>query len=780
MSNQSMENSNLCSELLSAESEKDVIRVLKKSGYWDDSNCWQIFGNKENNFSIIGNQTAFSANALVEKLVNSIDAVLLKECKLREINPESDKAPQSISEALELFFNIKKGNLANIGATQRTKLADNIGLVATGLKGLPNFIVFDKGEGQTPVDMPSTFLSLSESNKLRIPFVQGKFNMGGTGVYQFCGERNINLIISKKHPDLLKNRDLSGKNWGFTIVRREYPSEGRKNSLYKYLAPYKNILQFDAETIVIPVKNKGTQAIPKLSFGSIIKLYEYELPPGLKTSIELDLYNQISLLLPRVGLPVRFYERRGYGGKSAETTMSGLHVRLEEDKRENLEDNFPTSSKFKAMNQNFSMTIFAFKKDKSVKYRKDEGIILTYNGQTQGDISKDFFTRKNVGMSYIADSLLVIVDCDEIDLRTREDLFMNSRDRLRGAELNNQIKQKLEEIIKDHQGLKDLREKRKREMTESLLNNSKPLRDVINDILKNSPSLQALFTKGYDISNPFKSKKVGEKPDFIGKSYPSYFQLMPGHEYKHCHINLRFRVQFETDVVNDYFVRDQYPGNFILKLNGQDVSDYALHLWNGVANLTIKLPEGTRENQKIHGEVWVQDDTMIQPFYCEFDRLVEGVYDGNGGDSTTRKPPTNENNGNRSAPDSLSLPSVFEIHEDRWQEALINFDKFSALRVIDTGQNSYNFYVNVDNVFLKTEMKALKANEDPQLLNARFKYGLALIGIALLKDRDQLEKIKENDSHFLSIEQIIFNTTKSIAPIVLPMIEYLGELELEG
>jgi hypothetical protein len=31
--------------------------------------------------------------------------------------------------------------------------------------------------------MPETFLSLEQSDKHRIPFVQGKFNMGGTAVF---------------------------------------------------------------------------------------------------------------------------------------------------------------------------------------------------------------------------------------------------------------------------------------------------------------------------------------------------------------------------------------------------------------------------------------------------------------------------------------------------------------------------------------------------------------------------------------------------------------------
>jgi hypothetical protein len=87
--------------------------------------------------------------------------------------------------------------------------------------------ISDAGEGQTPARMPDTFLSLvDKSNKLRIPFVQGKFNMGGTGVLKFCGESSLELILSRRDPEIVargKENDSTSQRWGFTIVRRERP-----------------------------------------------------------------------------------------------------------------------------------------------------------------------------------------------------------------------------------------------------------------------------------------------------------------------------------------------------------------------------------------------------------------------------------------------------------------------------------------------------------------------------------------------------------------------------
>jgi hypothetical protein len=422
----------LCWSLVKAESEQEVIEILKKVGYWDDQENWKFYGGIENNFSVIGNQQSLPESAIVEKIINSVDAVLMRECLRRKIDPESREAPENVVKALEEFFGISQGNLWNVGADSRKRLAENISFVATGMKESPCYSVVDKGEGQTPRKMPDTFLSLSKSNKLRIPFVQGKFNMGGTGVFQFSGHKNLQLIVSRRDPEVAKfENDDSKDSWGFTIVRREDPREGRRSSAYTYLTIDGKIPEFKAKSLrLLP----GLYPEPygeQMEWGTFIKLYEYQMTGGLKTNILFDLYNRICLLLPKIALPVRFFERRiGYTGHTLETTMSGLFVRLFEDTRTNLEEGFPNSGTISVSGEKMVCQIFAFKKGQSEKYRKDEGIIFTINGQTHGHIPVSFFSRKSVGMAYLADSILVTIDCANFTGRTREDLFMNSRDRL--------------------------------------------------------------------------------------------------------------------------------------------------------------------------------------------------------------------------------------------------------------------------------------------------------------------------------------------------------------
>ena len=135
-----------------------------------------------------------------------------------------------MAEAARQFFGIPSGRLENLDAKDRTSLAEMIQLIAVGSKPEPNYLIIDKGEGQTPSSFPQTFLSLARSNKLRIPFVQGKYNAGGTGALRFCGQQNYQLLVSRRAPDLLSTRDKPNEDrWGFTLIRRLRPIDERDN-----------------------------------------------------------------------------------------------------------------------------------------------------------------------------------------------------------------------------------------------------------------------------------------------------------------------------------------------------------------------------------------------------------------------------------------------------------------------------------------------------------------------------------------------------------------------
>lgn len=775
----------LCLALVKAESEDEVVDLLKEYNLWDNPANWRNFGDDENNFSVIGNQQSKPESAIVEKLVNSVDATLMAECLGRNINPESDESPRNINQALSQYFGIHEGKLTNISPRERSALAEKIGFVATGSKSNPNYAIFDMGEGQSPARLPDTILSIRKSNKLRIPFVQGKFNMGGTGVFRFCGERNIQLVISRRNPNISQfEQDPMADFWGFTIIRRNDPSQGVRSSSYKYLAPFNQILFFQAEELPILPTGYPEAYGRNMQWGTYLKLYNYKIGPGLRTNILFDLYNKLSLLMPQIALPVKFYERRrGYKGNSFETVLSGLSVRVDEDRSENIEDGFPTTGTMTVNGQSMKYSIYAFKKLKHEKFTKDEGIVFTINGQTHGYLTKAFFSRQRVGMNYLANSILVILDCSEIDGRAREDLFMNSRDRLSTCPLRNDIEAELEELLKNHPGLRQLKDKRRREEVENRLANQQPLADVLKGILQRSPTLSRLFIQGLQLSNPYGTTTAKNIEQFEGKYFPTFFKLEKKYSVdkpKQAHINSRFRVVYQTDVVNDYFDRAKEQGTFKLFVNAIESKDAFVNLWNGHAYLNVMLTD-VQVGEIIHFRSEVLDVNRPVPIVEEFYvQVVEALVPGGNGSGGNRRPPSGNQDGDGGTrPNSFQLPNIIEVSRDgrtghNWDEHA--FDKDSALKVMGSPDDGYDFFVNVDNIHLRAEMRNAAA-EDIQAAEAKYKFGQVLLGLSLLNNAEKFEA-EDEENRGAEIFQLIEKMSAAVSPVIIPMIDNLSAMDL--
>jgi hypothetical protein len=812
----------LCLELLQCDTEQDVIKTLEKSGYWDKPAAWRIYGDNENSYSTIGNQQSKSDAALVEKLVNSVDARLTNECLIAGLHPESPDAPQTIIEAVGRFFggdDVNKqaaGQISTWPAAKRTEVARGITLAATGFlprHGNPCFTIVDAGEGQTPERIPETLLSISKSNKLKIPFVQGKFNMGSTGALKFCGKHGIQLIITRRNPSLVipQSGHFTDKQWGFTVVRREDPAEGRRSSLFSYLAPLNSdtsprrggVLRFEEDELAL--FPDGNQAYSrKAKWGTLVKLYEYAASGYSNTHIlrKDGLMARLDLLLPEVALPIRLHEcREGYRGHegSFDTTLTGLRVRLEDDKSENLESECQSSSPLSVDGEELTASIFAFKKGKAANYRKSEGILFIVNGQTHGHLSKEFFTRQKAGrLGYISDSILVLVDCSKISGRAREDFFLNSRDRISGAAIRYSIERELELFLKNDDGLRKLKERRRQEEIENQLKDNKPLEEILESLLKKSPTLSKLFLLGERLSNPFKTTNVTSEPKpFEGKTHPTYFKFKDK-KYgevlnKECHCNMWFRATFETDVVSDYFQRAVNGGECeILQVAGDNETKVknavGPKLQNGVATLTVELPDGAKEHDTFDYVIRVNDPTLDRPFENRIHLKVKGPSEPHvpPRPGVRKNPPSKDAGQEREIPMGIALPNIIPVYEKDWETR--GFDKYSALAVItdetstkEGDKDVYDFYVNMDNMYLKTEEKS--SGEPATLLASRFKYSLVLLGLALIhedtkKTQDKSKEGEEgDDSTENTLESRISSFTRAIAPVLLPMISSLAALD---
>ena len=322
--------------------------------------------------------------------------------------------------------------------------------------------------------------SLAGRNKDDIPFVQGRFNCGGTGVLPFCGKQNYQLIVSRRNPCCpTKANDSTKDLWGFTIVRKLRPAagSGRKSSMYVYLAPESNILTFDASDGIAVLAGQSSKNRPapayavKLAHGSCIKLYNYRWRK--KAIVTTDGRYELERFLHSVCLPFRLSETREYKANYYSTTLSGIMAASAPDSSGN---DVNTDSKFEKgfgpaygdLNlpnigrMPYRMFLLKEQFDKS---NFPHGVFFTLNGQAHGDLPANFVSNV-LKFDYLSGFLLVSVDCTDMNQSVREDFMMASRDRVRRNEVYDEIYATLREELRDHPGSRQHNSLRKQKRLE--------------------------------------------------------------------------------------------------------------------------------------------------------------------------------------------------------------------------------------------------------------------------------------------------------------------------
>lgn len=808
----------LCLQLMKAEKEEEVISIIQNKGFWDNPIYWRYYGDKENNYSAAGNQADEAEAALVEKITNSRDAILMAECIINGINPKGNDAPAGVREAVAQFFEENPnhelaGQIKEWDNIKRREVAKLISVYITGNKpkdGYPCINFADQGEGQTPLYIPRTILSLGESIKRSIRFVHGKWNMGGTAALVYCGKNNLQFVLSKRNPKILNiegKKDLSDYNWGFTIVRREDPIGIVTSSTYKYLAPinavnenYKgDLLNFESTSMPILPKYNEPYSVES-EWGTLVKLYEYETRYKQSVQGSGGLLRPLDLLVPDLGLPFRLHECRYEGDPgSFEHQVNGLRVRLHDQKDKVLEPGYPTYYNPENIEgEKLSIAVYAFKEDKAKNYREnDKGVIFVLNGQSQGWIDDRIFTRNKVGLGFLKNSLFVIVDCSELTYRGQEKLFVNDRVHIRkGTEFFNKIEEEIIDYLSTHHGLSELQEERKRRLRAEKLDDSKPLESVLANVFKHSSALSKIFLKGEKLSSAFRSVRVKMKEKiFEGQQYPDYFKFKKL-DYgeilnRDAFIGTRSRISFETDAANDYFNRKTNKGiyrlfsyNKVNELKEVDLKElkYGLNLFNGIATLNIDLDSRFCVGETLRFVLEVTDPMRIakEPFSNEMILNIksESVKDGSN-NSKRIKPPDRIPGNDRDKPSGISFPKIYKVYEKDWEKH--EFTKASAMQVIkskvsenDKDEVEFTFYINMDNIYLQHEIKEDIVHKNE--LEAYFEYGMALIGISIIYDDQQSQSDKEK---FEGIESRINDFSRAMGPFIIPIIKEFHDIDLK-
>ncbi|GKU82925.1 hypothetical protein [Niallia sp. NCCP-28] len=594
---------NLFWMIYKCETEEELHKLVQTEPLLTNSENWVPYGQNINNLGTFESQQNNPIPSLIEKVTNSIDSILLKECKIKGIDPKCKKAPKSMSDAVGKFFNINNGDFSEVTNKERKIIAEDIQVIATGDAKRPSITIYDEGEGQLPQKFAETFLSLHRGNKKDVRFVQGRFNMGSTGAVVFCGNYRYQLIASKLHDNLSANAD---NQFGFTLVRRHPLSSEEeaeyKTTWYEYFVVNGEIPKFQITYLDLGLYNR------LFKYGTIVKLYSYQLPRGSQNDVTKFLARDLNQYFYSPALPFIVYEKRFSKNKDSVKTIIGNKTLITIDERDKKEQTISLLiEEYELGRIKIEITVFK----KSVNHNdfiKEKSVVFTINGQVQATLPRRFISQE-LEFGMLKNHMLIHIDCTNMKYAFRSDLFMASRDRLKEGDMTQLVIDKIKNYIKTNQELKALNQSRKKDIDYQKPEDEEMLKKIMVDVINETDFLNSLrkdIISSIDNNgkNPKKrnTEKKEKQNEIILKRFPTIFKAVIKKKEKKLPINKKTIITFETDVEDEYFIRPKDTGKFALNLSNWNSNTSVIEIEKkNIYNIFEITTEGpTKGKIKVH------------------------------------------------------------------------------------------------------------------------------------------------------------------------------------
>lgn len=822
-----MKSRDTCLSLLEAESELAVQKIIESMPETRDAKNWHPLDNRETNFNITSNQASDGGKALTELMTNMVDSILLKHAHKTKTDPRGNKAPATMYEAVDKFIkNMHGGKLVNLDPADpwlREFASKNLVIGITGAKnkkeGLPCYTFVDNGEGQHPSAFKRTFLSLSEGNKRSIPFVQGKYNMGSSGVLGYCGRRWFKLIVSRRY-------DKEG-DWGWTLMRRR-PGDGMPVAEY-FVLSNGEIPSFKEEVVYPFHKGDGDRYDGiHLSSGAIIKLFDYQVGAkflSFRGAREALNENLVETILPFRLLDFRQTPDKKRGGDRAEgidpRPFYGMEFLLlnshnegnaeksaEEDAdEERSEDTVAAENRISVGSikhpelGDVSISAIALKRDiPSWLSNTNNRVFHAVNGQVQFKQSRGYMT--DCGYPALKDRMVIIVDASQLSFGAHNDVWKGDREHIRNTIVGEIYREQVTATIRESEALKAFQLKVAREELDRAKTDEG--NDLFQKLLDSDRNLAALLSNQDPVirlpaggGQGGSSSGKGEFKD--GKYSPSYLKIDDKAKSAPVEIpiNRSRPISARTDAENGYLNRNDNTGKFLVSEQISAQFGIRPHLLNGRLTMFLSPVDSVvKVGDVIPIRVELHDPSMAFPVGDEFTvRIVDE--DGppeKRGKKVKPKPPaggdkSDKEGGGDKAP-THGLPryrlltkdgrTVGGQETDKWPDGYTDNDGGYAKDLGDTVM----YFINYDNVYHLRYRMQQRGDVAREAVTEKYILGMRILmlgyehSIRTLQDR-MGDGIREHFDDFRRMAAKAAGSTVLALAEVLPKIVDSGPQEPE-
>lgn len=463
----------LATLLVNAKTMADVERIIELATDLFGTIQWRPVGDRPNNAGII-NVASSPASAIVERITNMIDALLELAY---ELNPQS--GINSPAHAAYIYYGVPATGLGDISDDKaRRALAENLvlSLDDSGNAKRPTVRCTDAGIGQSPSDMPSTLLSLNESNKLGKPYTMGTYNQGGGASYSFS---KATVVVSRRHPKLNTGQDLVG----FTVVL-ERDDKTKKVASYEYLV--------DSNRDVMAL---DPALFPSLPYGTVISHVEYDLQLSGPWTTQPYMFFQGALpspILPFLLTGTRTKPKDPAGSRAivgnaarldnAAKARGDIEVPYKESVELDLGSHGRVTVKYWVVRRPAGSTSTS---DPTASY-VDAGtaIGISLHGQRQDSEARSWINTR-AKLPFIYKNLIVEIKADDLTQQAKKELFASTRERARLSDVRTKIYDSLADILRTDDELKRLNgEERERLLKKSTSAANDKIRKRLSKFIK--------------------------------------------------------------------------------------------------------------------------------------------------------------------------------------------------------------------------------------------------------------------------------------------------------
>lgn len=553
------ENREIFLKLLMASNSEEIEAVINSEDFFQHVK-WVAYGRSPNNAGQI-DQMHEPENALIEKISNSIDSILMRKCYEEGIDPrDKQMAPKSMNDALKRYF----GGKEKIRERRSEIAKELLRLTAEGKKERPTITIIDKGEGQTPENLKETILSLNKDIKEKMRFVYGTYNKGGASALGFAGNPTkydinyLQLVLCRRATTIKESKPCGNDDhFGFTVVRKRFDSLSYKFSYEYFVDVTEKIFSFPFG----PAIDIGGY---KLSEGCAIKLYDYQLKkPG--NIVFRGLNEIIEKKIPDVPLPIYLLELRDYKG-DRDYTIFGLHEKLER-KKEIFHAGYPQKMPVdlgaigKRSAHVFVLEHKSTCKESLESYLLEKERVFFIRDGLALNTENVSWLRNTCDLPDLAPYLFIFIDISTIDPALAQ-MLHSGREKFKNNETTRLALQRLQLFLE-----RDIF--RNLDNFYGTLSAGDPSVDdqnlkkqLIKDI-ENQPELREIFDLGEELL--IKKKEPGdvveEDHPFEGKYLPLKFELI-GSEPKEIEKQSFCKVTFDTEAEDQLFTRAEDRGEY--------------------------------------------------------------------------------------------------------------------------------------------------------------------------------------------------------------------------